>query len=152
LTTAAGTPATTGPPLTVTLLSSSSRGTFGTSSAGQWTPTLTLSVAPGVAGTFYYRDTLAGSYTVTASAAGATAGTQAVTVTAGPPARVALESGPIGVPVRASRPFSATVRDAFGNPLTATITWSVTPRAPEASPRKGSTATFTAGGTRGGGR
>jgi hypothetical protein len=145
LTTAAGTPATTGPSLAVTLRSSSSRGTFGTSSAGPWTPTLTLSVAPGVAGTFYYRDTLAGSFTVTASATGATAGTQAVTVTAGPPARVALESGPIGVPVRASRPFSATVRDAFGNPLTATITWSVTPRALGSIAAKGNAATFTAG-------
>jgi hypothetical protein len=145
LTTAAGTPATTGPPLAVTLRSSSSRGTFATSPAGPWTPTLTLSVAPGVAATFYYRDTLAGSYTVTASATGATAGTQDVTVTAGPPARVALESGPIGVPVRTSRPFSATVRDAFGNPLTATISWSITPRALGSITAKGNTATFTAG-------
>jgi len=145
LTTAAGTPATTGPPLTATLRSSSSRGTFASSPAGPWTPTLTLSVAPGVAGTFYYRDTVAGSYTVTASATGATAGTQAVTVTAGPPARVAFESGPIGVPVRTSRPFSATVRDAFGNPVTATTTWSVTPHALGSITAKGNTATFTAG-------
>ena len=145
LTTTAGTPVSSGPALTVTLRSSSASGTFATSPAGPWTATLTLSVAPGVSGTFYYRDTLAGTSTITASATGATAGTQTVTVTAGPPARVALESGPMGVPVRASRPFSASVRDAFGNPLTAAITWTVTPRALGRITAKGNTATFTAG-------
>ena len=63
---------------------------------------------PGVPGTFYYRDTRAGVSTVTASATGATAGTQTVTVTAGSAARVTIESGPIGVPARATRPFTAT--------------------------------------------
>ena len=149
LTTAAGTPATTGPPLTVTLRSSSTRGTFSTSPAGPWTPTLALSVAPGVAATFYYRDTLAGSFTITASAVGATAGTQAVTVEAGPAARVAIASGPISIPVWASRPFSARALDAFGNPSTATISWSVTPRMLGRLSAKGTTATFTAGRTLG---
>jgi hypothetical protein len=144
LTTTAGTPVTVGPPLAVTLRSSSARGAFATTPDGPWTTTLALSVGPGVAGTYYYRDTLAGAATVTASAVGATAGTQAVTVTAGPPARVVVESGPIGVPVRASRSFSATVRDAFGNPVTATVTWSVIPRELGSITAKGNTATFTA--------
>jgi hypothetical protein len=145
LTTNAGTPVTAGPAVTVTLSSSSSQGTFATTPDGPWTPTLALSVGPGVAATFYYRDTLAGSWTVTAAAAGATAGTQTVTVTTGPPARVVLEAGPIGVPVRASRAFSATVRDAFGNAVTANLAWSVTPRTLGTIAGKGSTATFTAG-------
>jgi hypothetical protein len=145
LTTTAGTPVSTGPALAVTLRASSPSGTFATSPAGPWTTTLTLSVAPGLPGTFHYRDTKAGVSTVTASATGATAGTQTVTVTAGPAARVAIASGPIGVPVRASRPFTATVGDAFGNPLTAAITWTVTPRALGRIAAKGSTATFTAG-------
>jgi len=145
LTTTAGSPISTGPALTVTLRASSPSGTFATSPAGPWTTTLALSVAPGVPGTFYYRDTRAGMSTVTASATGATAGTQTVTVVAGPPARVAIVSGPIGVPVRASRPFSATVGDAFGNAVTAAITWTVTPRALGRITARGNTATFTAG-------
>jgi hypothetical protein len=138
-------------PVTVTLRSSSPQGTFSTSPAGPWTSTLSLSVSPTAPGTFYYRDTLAGSPTLTASAAGATTATQTVTIAAGPPARIVLQSGPIGVPVRASRPFSAKVRDAFGNPLTATITWSVTPSALGSITATGNTATFTAARTLGAG-
>jgi hypothetical protein len=145
LTTTAGTPVASGPALTVTLRASSPTGTFATSPTGPWATTLTLSVAPGVPDTFSYRDTRAGVSTVTASATGATAGTQTVTVTAGPAARVAVVSGAIGVPVRASRPFSATVGDAFGNPLTAAIAWTVTPRSLGRITAKGNTATFTAG-------
>src|SRR5262249_12707538 len=48
LTTASGAPVTTGAPLTVTLSSSSPRGTFATSPPGPWTTTLTLTVGPGV--------------------------------------------------------------------------------------------------------
>jgi hypothetical protein len=145
LTTASGTLVTTGPAVSVTLRSSSSGGSFSTDPNGPWTTTLALSVAPSVPATFYYLDTLAGSYTVTASATGVTAGTQAVTVLAGPAARVEIEAGPIGIPVRASRPFSAAVRDAFGNPVTATLTWSVAPRELGSITAKGNTATFTAG-------
>ena len=151
LTTTAGTPVSSGPALSVTLRSSSARGTFATTAAGPWTTTLALSVAPGAPGTYYYRDTLAGTFSVTASAAGATAGTQTVTVAPGPAARVAIQSGPIGVPVRATRPFTATVRDAFGNPLTSTIAWSVAPRALGRITANGTTAEFTAGRTVGSG-
>ena len=145
LTTTAGTPVSSGPALTVTLRASSPSGTFATSPAGPWTTTLTLSVAPGVPGTFHYRDTRGGVSTVTASATGATAGTQTVTVTAGSAARVTIGSGPIGVPARATRPFTATVRDAFGNAVNSTITWSVAPRALGRITAKDNTATFTAG-------
>jgi hypothetical protein len=145
LTTNAGTPVTTGPALAVTLRSSSPRGTFATAPTGPWTTTLALSVGPGVAGTYYYSDTLAGSATVTASAAGATSGTQAVTVTAGPAARVRIEPGPRNVAVRATRTYAATVADAYGNPLTAAISWNVTPRELGKITAKGATATLTAG-------
>jgi hypothetical protein len=145
LTTAAGTPATTGPPLAVTLRSSSSRGTFSASPAGPWTPTLSLTVAPGVSGTFYYRDTLAGSFTVTASASGATAGTQAVTVTAGPVARLSLTPTTAQVRARGSRRFVASTTDAFGNAVSAKVLWRVTPAAlGRIAPADGS-ATFMAG-------
>jgi hypothetical protein len=152
LTTAAGTPATTGPPLAVTLRSSSSRGTFGTSSAGPWTPTLTLSVAPSVAGTFYYRDTLAGSYTVTASAAGATAGTQAVTVTAGPAARLTVTPDSRTVKARAAVTFKAAATDAFGNVVPTKPVWRVTPPDLGRIAPVADGATFTAGRVLGTGR
>jgi hypothetical protein len=153
LTTAAGTPATTGPPLTVTLRSSSARGTFASSPAGPWTPTLALSVAPGVAGTFYYRDTLAGSFTVTASALGATAGTQAVTVTAGPAARLTVTPDSQTVKARASTTFKAAATDAFGNVVPARVTWRVTPPAlGRIAPAPEGAATFTAGRVLGTGR
>jgi hypothetical protein len=145
LTTSSGIPVATGPALAVTLRSTSSGGTFATSPDGPWTTTLALSVAPGAPAVYYYSDTVAGSFTVTASAAGATAGTQRVTVTAGPVARVAIEPGPIGVRVGASRPFSASVLDVFGNSLTAPLSWSVTPRALGKITETGNTATFTAG-------
>lgn len=153
LTTAAGTPATTGPPLTVTLRSSSASGTFATSPAGPWTPTLALSVAPGVAATFYYRDTLAGSFTVTASATGATAGTQAVTVTAGPAARLTVTPDSRTVKARAAATLRAAATDAFGNVVPAKLTWRVTPAAlGRIAPAPDGGATFTAGRVLGTGR
>jgi len=153
LTTAAGTPATTGPPLTVTLRSSSTRGTFSTSPAGPWTPTLALSVAPGVAPTFYYRDELAGSFTVTASAIGATAGTQAVTVTAGPAARLTVTPDSRTVKARAAATFEAATTDAFGNVVPTKMTWRVAPPTlGRIAPAPDGGATFTAGRVLGTGR
>jgi hypothetical protein len=145
LTTASGTPVTSGPALAVTLRSSSAGGTFATNPAGPWTATLALTVAPGVPGTFYYRDTQAGVATVTASALGATAGTQSVTVTAGPPARVAIQPGSVDVRVRSVRPLVARVSDAFGNPVAAPLAWSVTPRSLGTMRASGTSARFTAG-------
>ncbi len=149
LTTSSGTPVTTGPAVSVTLRSSSSSGTFSTNAAGPWATTLALSLAPGVPGTFYYLDTLAGSYTVTASATGATAGTQAVTVAAGPAARVTIEPKGGNLPARAARTYAATVTDTFGNAVNATLAWSVTPRGLGTMEGAGKTATLTAGRTLG---
>jgi hypothetical protein len=137
----------------VTLRSSSARGTFAASPAGPWTPTLTLTVAPGVAGTFYYRDTLAGSFTVTASALGATAGTQAVTVSAGPVARLAVTPSSQTVQARAETTFKASATDAFGNVVPTKVAWRVTPAAlGRIAPTPDGGATFTAGRVLGSGR
>jgi hypothetical protein len=73
-----------GPAVAVTLTSSSPAGTFSTSPDGPWTPTLTVTLASGTSSvTAYYRDSQPGTATLTASAPGKAAGTQAVTV--GPP-------------------------------------------------------------------
>jgi hypothetical protein len=153
LTTAAGTPVTIGATFAVTLRSNSSRGTFATSPAGPWTTTLALSVAPGIPGTFYYRDTLAGSFTVTASAVGATAGTQAVTVSAGPAVRLALAPTAGQLRAQGTRRFVASSTDAFGNTAATKVTWRVTPPAlGRIAPSANGAATFSAGRVVGTGR
>ena len=70
-------------PVAVTLRSSSPGGAFSTSVAGPWTSSLTVAVAPGTVGSFFYRDTRAGVATVTAEAPGTTRASREVTVAAG---------------------------------------------------------------------
>jgi hypothetical protein len=155
LVTATGLPAPARVQLAITLSSSSTSGGFSTSPAGPWSPTLGLTIPAGastLAG-FYYLDTLAGTHTLTAAAAGTTSATQPVTVTPAPVARVTVTPGAATVRARASRRFAATATDAFGNAVPASFRWSVTPAARgtvrAASPRE---ATFTAGRTLGTGR
>lgn len=116
-------------PLAVTLRSSSPQGTFSPSPLGPWTTTLTVSVSPTAPGTFYYRDTRAGSPTLTASASGVTAGTQTVSVAAGPAARVSVTPASAGVRARGTVRLVAASTDAFGNATTATVHWRVSPAA-----------------------
>ena len=90
--------------------SSSPTGTFSTSPTGPWTGALPLTIAAGTRTTvpFYYLDARAGSHTLTASAEGATNGTQIVTVTPGPLTTVAVT--PRSVSVRAAAVASARSR------------------------------------------
>ena len=116
-------------PVAVTLRSNSPQGTFSSSPLGPWTTTLTLSVSSAVPGTFYYRDTRAGSHTLTASATGVTAGTQTISVAAGPAAKLAVTPASAQVRARATVRLQATGTDEFGNPTAATVRWRVTPAA-----------------------
>ena len=146
LVTSTGARVTTGPPRAVTVRSSSPQGTFSTSPAGPWAPTLVVTLAAGTDTTFYYQDTRAGSHTLTASAAGTTNGTQVVTVTAGPVATVAVTPAAGQVRARGLRRFTAAAKDTYGNAATATLSWKVTPAAlGTISPSNGGAATFTAG-------
>jgi len=146
LATGTGLPVTTGDARTVTLRSSSATGAFSTSPEGPWTITLALTVAPRASVAFYYRDTQAGLHTLTASAEGVTAGTQAVTVVAGPAAAIAVTPGTSQVRARAARRLVATATDAFGNTAAATVTWRVRPAAlGTIEPAAAGAATFMAG-------
>jgi hypothetical protein len=90
---------------------------------------------------------------VTASAVGATAGTQAVTVTPGPAARLTVTPDSRAVKAQAATTFKAAVTDAFGNAVPATVTWRVTPPAlGRIAPAADGSATFTAGRVLGTGR
>ena len=81
LQTNAGTAYTAGVPVDVSLSSSSPTGELSTSPDGPWATTLTTPIASGAAtASFYFRDTGAGSATITAAAAGKTAATQAIAV------------------------------------------------------------------------
>ena len=148
LVTSTGLPVTTPTPLTVALTSSSPQGEFSSTPAGPWTSTLTLTIGAGTGtgGVFHYRDTRAGSHVLTASAAGATAGTQTVTVTPGPVAALTVRPASAVVRARASLRFTATGTDSFGNAVQVSPVWSLTPRTVgTVAPRTGSATTLIAG-------
>ena len=148
LVTSSGLSVTTPVPLTVTLSSSSPRGSFSSSFAGPFSRTLPVTVAAGTGTSplFYYRDTRAGTHELTASASGATSGVQTITVTAGAPIRVAVAPGSTTLQARTSQRLSASGVDAFGNRVPVSATWSVTPRTLGILvPRSGSAVTLTAG-------
>jgi hypothetical protein len=146
LVTPSGLPVSGGASRVVTLGSSSPQGTFSTSPAGPWTSTLTLTAAPATTVTFYYRDTLAGRHTLTASGQGVTAATQVVTVVAGPAVAIAVTPSQSTVVAQGTRRFVAAATDAFGNASASTVTWSVTPAAlGTIAPGSAGSAVFTAG-------
>ena len=132
-------------PVSITLSSSSSGGGFATSSSGSFSPTLTLSTTSSA--TFYYKDTKAGSPTLTASATGYTSGSQTETVNAAALASIAVSPASATVTQGGTQPFSASGADLYGNPVSvAGATWSTT--APgSVSPTSGSSTTFTASST-----
>jgi len=146
LATSSGAPLATPASIAVTVRSSSPQGMFSSSPAGPWTSTLVFTVATGADGVFYYQDTRAGSHTLTASGSGATSGTQVVTVTPGPVARVTVLPPAGSVRARGQRRFTASAVDAHGNAVAASFAWTVRPVALGATkPGPGGTATFSAG-------
>jgi hypothetical protein len=143
-----GAPAPPKAPLPVTLSSSSPTGSFSASPAGPWSPTLTTTIAAGATTVegLYYLDTAAGSHVLAASAPGVTSGTQTITVVPASVARVSVAPTAASLRVRASRRFTASATDAFGNVVPAEVAWRVSPAALGAvEPGSGGNTTFTAG-------
>jgi hypothetical protein len=130
----------------VVFSSSSTRGTFATSPAGPWTPTLTVTIPVG-AGTagVYYEDTAAGSPTITAAIPGQPGATQTETVAAGPIAKLAVTAPAPSVPEGGRLSISATGTDAFGNSIVVTPSWRVTPAVLGSVRTLAGAATFVAG-------
>lgn len=147
LTTGTGLSVTTGNAKTVLLHSSSATGTFSASAAGPWTSTLLLTVVPRTRATFYYLDTRGGQHTITASAEGVTAGTQSLSVVAGPAASVSVTPAASRIRSRGTLSLIATATDAFGNAAAApVIAWRVRPESlGTIEPGAGGSMTFTAG-------
>jgi hypothetical protein len=106
---------TAGLPVSVTFASSSAGGSFSTSASGPWAPTLTAAIASGASTvSVYYRDTQAGSPTITASAAGKAGATQVETIA--PPADT--------TPPDTTIQLSSTHPSGWSNDQTVEVTWS----------------------------
>jgi len=114
-------------PVTVTLSSSSAGGTFATSPDGPWTSTLAVEVPTGsIDALFYYRDTVAGTPAISASAPGRTSVQQVETVSAGPLATIAISTPTLTLRRGTTYPFSASGFDAYGNAVATWPHWSAT--------------------------
>ena len=91
-----GLPDTAGWDRTLTLASSSPTGTFATSPAGPWTPTLTLPIPVGGSSvSFFYSDTNPGAPTITATLDGQATSGQTETITPAAPPPPAETPGPV---------------------------------------------------------
>jgi hypothetical protein len=138
----------------VTLSSSSAQGQFATGTSGPWSATLpeTISAQQSTGPSFYYRDSKAGTATLTASGTGVTSATQNETVTAAPLASITVSPGTATVGAGGTQPFSAAGADQYGNPVSvAGATWSTNLPGASVSPTTGASTTFTAGSIGGSG-
>jgi hypothetical protein len=129
LQTSAGAPLATTTPITVTLTSSSQDGRFSLSPSGPWASQISTTIPASGTATplFHYLDTRAEQPQLRATAIGVTTATQVETVAPGPLSRLTVDPGSAVIGPRGSRRFDVTGEDAFGNPLTASATWTVTP-------------------------
>jgi subtilisin family serine protease len=106
---------------------------------------LPLLVPPVTGGTYYYCDTTAATWTITASAPGFTSGTQTVTVSPAALDHIVVTPPSATVPSGGTQPFSASAYDAFNNLVTVTFSWAVSPNTlGTVSPTSGSSTNFTA--------
>ena len=127
----------------VTVTSSSTGGTFATSPNGPWSSPLALTVPPGsTTASFYYTDTRAGQPVLSATGYGSA--TQTETVTAAPLAMLTVTPTSAQVRVGARTSFSATGRDRYGNVVSVTPTWSVSPALGTFSANPANPVSFTA--------
>lgn len=137
----------------ITLTTRSSAGGFATSPSGPWSSSLILSVAAGStsSGSFYYTDTRAGQPQLTASANGYSNATQTENVAAAALATIAVSPTSAQVRPGGHVSFSAAGQDRYGNGVSVTPSWSVSPALGSFSPNPGNPVTFAAGSTTGSG-
>jgi hypothetical protein len=137
-------------PVPVTFTTSSPTGSFATTPAGPFTPSLTLQLPAGTFSTaqVYYEDTTAGTPTLTASAPGAVSGTQALTVSGALAVSLRIEPAASSVTLGATTSFTAVGVDAFGNTIPSiSAAWTLAPGTRGTlSPASGPSTTYTATG------
>jgi hypothetical protein len=114
-------------PVTVTLSSSSPGATFATSADGPWTSTLAVEIPTGSTDAVsYYRDTVAGTPAISASASGRTTAQQVETVTPGSLARIDISTPSLTLKRGKTYPLSASGFDSYGNNVAVSPHWSAT--------------------------
>lgn len=101
--------------LVLTLSSNSVNGTFDTSAGGAFDGTLTSIITVNGIGTFYYKDTVSGTPTITVSRTGLTSATQAQTVNAAAASKASISAPASVIAGSVSGAFIITSADAFGN-------------------------------------
>jgi hypothetical protein len=134
--------------LSVTFSSSSTKGTFSATSSGIYSATLSVTVASGATtATVYYKDTKAGTPTISAKATGWTTATQVETIQPATLSKIVLSpSSAQTMSYGAKLRFSVSGRDAYTNTLSTVIsaTWTTTVSGATLSATKGSSVTITA--------
>ena len=101
--------------LVLTLSSSSTQGKFDTSAGGAFDGTVTSITTVNGVGTFYYKDTVSGTATITVSRTGLTSATQAQAVNVAAASKVSISSPASVIAGSVSDAFTITSADAFGN-------------------------------------
>src|SRR5439155_10830528 len=140
--------------VSVTLSSSSQQGQFAVGTGGPWSSTMqvTIPAAQTSGPSFYYRDTGAGSPTLTATASGTTSASQTERVNAAALAAISISPGSATVKVGGTQAFTATGTDVYANPVgVPEAAWSTNVTGGSVSPSTGASTTFTAGSTPGSG-
>lgn len=138
---------------TVTLTTTSSGGGFATTTGGPFAASLSVSIPAGrtSSGSFYYRDTVAGSPRLSAASPGYTSASQALTVTPGPLTTITVSPPSTSVGVGGTVPYTASGTDAYNNAVGIVPAWSVSPALGTFAPPSGASTTFTAGNSTGSG-
>jgi hypothetical protein len=136
----------------VTVSTSSPAGSFALDPAGPWAPALQVTVPAGAAdASFYYRDTRAGTATLSATSPGRVSAGYTLTVVAGPIAQLTVAPTSATVAAGARQVFTAAGLDAFGNGVTANPTWTLSAGTPGTlSTSSGVSTTFSASPATGG--
>jgi hypothetical protein len=134
-------------PVVATVASSSPTGMLATSAAGPFAPTVTVQLPAGSFATaqLFYQDTVAGTVSLSASAAGVVTGTHQLTVTGAAPVSLRVDPPSATLLPAAKLQLTALGRDQFGNETPATAVWSLGPGSVgTVTPTSGSTTTYTA--------
>jgi hypothetical protein len=109
----------------VSLATSSPAGGFSTSPTGPFSPTLTVTIPAGTSSaTFYYTDTRAGTAAIAATVAGQPSVVQLETVTPAAPASLGVTPASATVKTGARLQLAVSGKDAYGNVVPVTATWS----------------------------
>jgi hypothetical protein len=132
--------------VSVAVKAASASGRLSRSGRGPGSRVLTLTIAPGAtsSGTFFYRDTKAGTQRLTATAAGATPAPWTIRVGPAALARISISPATSSLRVQGHRLLTARGTDRYRNSLPIRPRWSVVPALGRLSSKQGTRTSFVA--------